>query len=158
MAVYRKVLSGNINPRKLLEDLKDASPLFEGASIRGFTRSNNRLSIRNTDVTEVGRKRDGNGEVIDYADPGEIDLQFSQDLTTGQETGLDNLLAAHDPNTLTLDQIRKDKDASVLDQIGLALKKSNWDGFTSTQKTEIIRRSLQLLFRGNIFKDLDTDD
>ncbi len=157
MTTYVKISTTNINKDRLTEDLINAGLPLPSILYAGFD-SGSRIYTRFTETREIASVTDGTGTTIFTAEPGELRLTYKPSLSTAQQTTLDSVIAAHDPLTLSLEQGREDKDVAVLTQVTNNLRKVNWDSLNNNTRQETIRRALQLLFRDNRFRDLDTDD
>lgn len=157
MTIYTKFVATDINPARLMEDIANASLPQPGMLYAGFD-SGKRIYTRFTETREIATVTDASGTTSFFADPGELRFTYDPDLSLSEQAALDAVLAAHDHLSLSVEQERQDKDVSVLVQVTNNLKKANWTVLTSSSKQETIRRALQLLFRNNNFRDLDTDD
>ena len=91
MAEYTKTLPGNINRQLFAQEIRSAGGALVGSiEIRGFERETGGAteSIRFSAPTVVGRTKDGSGVTEDTAQPGEVRINTTQDLTTPQEAAL----------------------------------------------------------------------
>jgi len=154
-----KFVSGNVNPPKFLEELENALPgVIVDVTFAGFETTNRRLMTRLAVAKEIGRRKDSTGTTIDIGDPGALRFTTALALDTGQEAAIDTLVAAHDSLLLTTEQLREDKDDTVILTVANNLRRAAWDGLTNAQKSETLRRACQLLFRNRVERNFDTDD
>ncbi len=160
MPTIKKFTPGAINFEKIVEELAALS-LPMSTTYAGFQKASDlkrRVRQRFETTQEVGRRSDSTGLTIDTADPGEIRFTSDAPLRAEQEASIDAALTAHDSTQLTQEQTRTDKDEATLSETASQLERATWNTLTLAQQMEILRRSCQLLFRGEHFDDLDTDD
>ena len=83
--------------------------------------------------------------VIDFADPGELRFRFRDPLTGGEDTALDNLLAAHDATQNSEGQQQKQDDQDAVTP--LVNNYNNWGTLTDVQKDANHRQLTRLVAR-----------
>jgi len=138
MVVASRTVLKNINPSKLLEELA-ALPL-QSVNWAGFVRSGDRLYIPAAERRIVANGFDrARGHWIEEADPGDLKVSTSRDLTAEEGIRLDSTLAAHDSTLLTAEQQREDQDQADIDSMltteiqRFRTHLANWDSYTAAQ-------------------------
>lgn len=160
MTVYVKFAAGDINPERLQEEMDVASFGPSGLLYAGYEAdpADSRKMKRFLVPRVIATSTVGGVTTEVIGEPGELHFKPDIDYTVAEEAALDTLLAAHDSALLSTEQTRDEKDMVALPIIGENIKRANWDALSAQDRSETTRRGLQLLFRGNSFNDLDTDD
>ena len=141
MADVTKFAVKRINLPLLFEQLQATGLGQPGLLMAGFKNIQRQrydpLAVR----TEVGRS----GDVPDFADPGELRFRFPAPLSSGEDTDLDNLLAAHDATQNSTGQQQKQDDDDAIP--ALVNNYQNWGTLTAAQKDNNHRQLTRLVAR-----------
>jgi hypothetical protein len=145
MADEVRTVLKNFNRDLLAEELVASLP-FLGLQMYGFDRINEFEGAPRTEPRKISRVRQSDGSYSeDWAQPGEIRFQFSADLSAGEDTDLDSILAAHDSTQRTLEQQRVEQDASDWDT--LVAQFPSWDSFNNTQRNNFMKLLARAVIR-----------
>ncbi len=146
MAIVKKTRVKNFNAGLLAQQVLAAPLPLTGIGWAGFASGENgRIYAPAATRRVVGRRSGSDGEILDFADPGELRLGFSRDLTAPEDTTLDGLLTAHDSTGVTSDQTRDDQDETELDLLTTAFR--NWNTLTDVQRSNATRLAIRYIVR-----------
>jgi hypothetical protein len=108
MAVVVKFVLKDLNHTKLIEEAQALafSSVFQKVDWYGFSRKSDRIMTPNTETVKVGEVN----SVSDFAQPGELRIHTSRDLTLAEDAALVAVLTAHNSATVTAEQTRQDQD------------------------------------------------
>jgi len=109
MPTLTRIALKDFNPAKLFEEMASL-PLAGNPGMAGFDRVTARRFTPAPGVKLVGTQTSTGATVQDFAQPGELRLPFTRDLTGPETTALDNAITAHVHTVLTAEQTREDQD------------------------------------------------
>ena len=141
MADVTKFAVKRINLPLLFEQLQAVGLGQPGLLMAGFQAIRSQRYDPFAVRTAIGRS----GDVIDFADPGELRFRFRNPLTAGEDTALDNLLAAHDATQNSTGQDQKQEDEDSIPT--LVNNYNNWGTLTDVQKDANARQLTRLVAR-----------
>lgn len=141
MADVTKFAVKNINLPLLFDQLQAAGLTQQGLLMAGFEHAQNQRYRPFAVRTEIGRS----GDVVDFADPGELRFRFANPLTGAEDTALDAVLAAHDATQTSSDQDNKQSDADAVDP--LVANYRDWATLSAAEKDNNARQVTRLVAR-----------
>lgn len=142
----------DINPERLIEELRTAGfpdavipavnrPGYDEVSDRRYTAAPARRVV--TTIVSSGET------TTIEADPRELWIEATRDLTVTESTLIDTTLAAHVYTIISQEQQRRDQDKTDRDRL-LQLRTNlttGWAGLSNAQRTETLREAVMLLGR-----------
>ena len=143
MALIVKTVLKPLNADQLMAEL--AALPIAGVTWAGFDKVDDRRYGPMAAAREIGHSVSNGVRVSDTANPGELRITTSRDLTAPETTSLDSILAAHNAATLSAEQQRQDQDTTDLSQ--LLSDFSAWDGMNNAQRNAALKRVLRLMLR-----------
>ena len=141
MADVTKFAVKRINLPLLFEQLQATGLGQPGLLMAGFKAIQQQRYDPLAARAEIGRS----GNVSDFAEPGEMRFRFPAPLTSGEDTDLDNLLAAHDATQNSTGQSQKQEDDDAI--APLVSNYQNWGTLTAAQKDNNHRQLTRLVAR-----------
>lgn len=150
MALYTKIALKNFNVSLVMESLRatygtvpdGVTPVIASVGFAGFDRLDERVRTPKAIRTEVGYSSNTGA---DFADPGELRISTSRDLTQAEEISLDAVLLSHVSTSLTAEQVRQDQDEA--DWTQMIADFPNWDTANTVQRMNMLKRAIRLIIR-----------
>jgi len=153
MALLLRTLLKDFNPDRLSDEVATAGLPSLSFSMRGFEQRGARLY-----TPAVARRRVGYSSSTgdDFADPGELHIAPSRDLTVPETITLDATLTAHNAALLSAEQVRQDQDETDFAAL-LATERQTylanlqaWDGMNTAQRAVATKEMFQII--GKVFR------